>query len=123
MPVQEITVPLLSQHVICPVAGRGHVVAVVDVVLVVEVVVEVVEEVDVVVLVVVVVVVVGHTSVTIPPPSVVTAGDTQLSSTSICGEPPSGQAPAFVRAPENFPCAFGMHAAVSTGSPFAAAFE
>jgi hypothetical protein len=76
-----------------------------------------------VVTVVVVVVGVGQTSVTKPPPSVVTAGFTQSFSMRLCDDPPSGHPPAFVSAAENFPCAFGMHFAVSTGIPFAAAFE
>jgi hypothetical protein len=112
-------------HGMPPLAQVGPevvVVVLVDVVVVV-LVVEVVLVVLVVVLVEVVVVVVGHTSVTMPPPSVVTAGWTQLVSTRFCGEPPSGHAPALVSAAENFPVAFGMHPTVSTGSPFAAAFE
>ena len=106
-------------------------VVVVDVVVVVVVVVLVVVLVDVVVLVVLVVVVVdaamvvlvvvGHTSVTKPPP-VVTAGCTQFSSTSFCGEPPSGHAPALASAAANLARAFVMHA-VSSGSALFAAFE
>jgi hypothetical protein len=69
----------------------------------------------------VVVVVVGHTFVTKPPLSVVMAEITQLFSTSFCGEPPSGQAPALTRVAPNFPCAFEMHD-VSSASPFVAAF-
>jgi hypothetical protein len=95
-----------------PLAQVGTMVVVVVLVVVVLVV---------VVLVVVVVVVVGHTSVTMPPPSLVTAGCTQLFSTMVSGEPPSGQSPAFVRAVENLPWAFGIHPA-SSAMPFAAAF-
>jgi hypothetical protein len=71
---------------------------------------------------VVVVVVVGHTSVTMPPPSVVTAGCTHVSSTAACGEPPSGQVPALNTAVENFAVAFERHV-VSTARPLAAALE
>ena len=76
----------------------------------------------VVVVLVVGIVVVGQMSMTTPLGLVATAGCTQLLSTRFCGEPPSGHAPAFVRAAENFPCAFGTHT-VSTGTLFAAAFE
>ena len=68
------------------------------------------------------VVVVGHTSVTTPPPSVVTAGVTQWLSTKLWGEPPSGHVPALVSATENLIVDFGMQTTLSTGSPFVAAF-
>jgi hypothetical protein len=67
------------------------------------------------------VVVVGHTSVTKPPLSVVMAGSTQVFSTSFCGEPPSGQAPALAKTAPNLPCAVEMHD-VSSARPFVAAF-
>jgi hypothetical protein len=60
--------------------------------------------------------------VVIIPPLVVTAGFTQLFSTSLCGEPPSGHGPAFLMAASNLPCAFVMHD-VSRASRFVAAFE
>src|SRR5581483_1988942 len=69
----------------------------------------------------VVVVVVGQTSVTTPPPSVVTTGSTQLLSTRVCGEPPSGHAPALATAAENLFLAFAMQVP-STGLPVLAAF-
>ena len=75
------------------------------------------------VVVVVVVLVGGQTSVTMPPPSVATAGFTQLFSTRSSGDPPSGHVPALVIAVENFPWALGMQLTVSTAAPLAAAFE
>src|SRR5438874_873518 len=76
----------------------------------------------VVVLLVVVVVVAGQTSVTMPPLSVVTAPLTQLLSTRLWGEPPSGHVPALLRAAENLPVAFEMQPE-SRAIPLAAAFE
>jgi hypothetical protein len=96
-------------------------VVVVEVVIVVDVVVVLLVVESVLVVVVVVVVAIGQTSVTMPPPSVATAGCTQLSSTSVCGEPPSGHTPALVTAAANLPCAFVMQP-VSRGDPPAAAF-
>jgi hypothetical protein len=72
------------------------------------------------------VVVVGQISITLPPPSVVTTGFTQLSSTTVCGDRPaahvSGQDPASVMSAENRPRASEMQPPVSTGTPSAAAF-
>ena len=74
----------------------------------------------VVVAVVVVVVVDGHASMTMPPPLVATAGLTQSSSTKVCGDPPSGHAPALAIAAVNLAVALAMHS-VSTARSFAAA--
>src|SRR5262245_29650004 len=61
----------------------------------------------------------GHTSVTMPPPSTVTAGTTQSGSTMSCGTPPSGQSPPFASAAPNLPVALVMQAE-SSAIPFAA---
>jgi hypothetical protein len=102
----------------------GSVVVVLDVLVLLEVLDEVDVELlvdEVVLVVLVVVVVVGHTAITMPPPSVVTEGLTQLFSTNACGEPPSGHIPAFVVAAVNFAVTLAMQLP-SRGVPFAAAF-
>ncbi len=109
---------VLEVDVVVEVVDEDEVELLVDVLVVVDVV-----EVDVLLVVVVgfvVVVVVGHTSITVPPPSVVSTGSTQLSSIRACGEPPSGHVPALAMRNPNLPVALAMQVA-SSGAPFAAA--
>src|SRR2546427_492200 len=64
---------------------------------------------------------VEHRAFTIPPLLVLTSGLTQFSSTSICGEPPSGHVPALVSAAEKLSLAREMQLASRTESPCARA--